>query len=511
MASLLDEMHHINSFLTAQASIMGPAISAVMEGQASSLIAKIGMLPTLDAVCATELTTCIANGPWTPDQKNKLGQAVGSRLQIISTMKPATACSGRRRANQSLMSFEKYLTQEHADYLGSAASDVAKLNSMAELCEQIGLDIPSEQTVKHLIAVFCSVTKKGAVDHSLGFTYITELKRLLKTRAKSFPHQRPAIYPDLPSDLPQHIYEYAYPGGHVPLNLGIGLREIASASSSLACRKSSKMIRQEHASSSTSALAEQVLQSLPHMVAQFCHAIGQPAPKGRGSSAGVTILPRKPQHSEPLPLLDGSNLALTEGPITIEPGAASSTGVQPELSAIPVRPSPFSLHPVTAATPSELNETTLAALDSREETKRQQKAAEKESKDDESASKQKTRGRKPGKKAMKITKLTKAQKLAAAKGSSSNDGQKRADAKASCHKKIQKRGSADAPSKSKGKKLEAAKASPKEKKAKHSVKDTKHKVRADTLSMDLRLKLRPTGCARCRKTAGCCPSCTIWK
>jgi hypothetical protein len=43
------------------------------------------------------------------------------------------------------------------------------------------------------------------------------------------------------------------------------------------------------------------------------------------------------------------------------------------------------------------------------------------------------------------------------------------------------------------------------------VKNTKNKVRADTLSMDLRLKLRPKGCARCRRTAGCCPSCIIWK
>jgi hypothetical protein len=504
MASLLDEMHHINSFLAAQASIMGPALAAVMEGQSSSLIAKIGMLPTLDAVCATELTTCIANGPWTPDQKNKLGQAVGSRLQIISTMKPATACSGRRRANQSLMSFEKYLKQEHVDYLGTAASDVAKLNVLAELCEQIGLDIPSEQTVKHLIAVFCSVTKKGSVDHSLGYSYLTELKRLLKTRAKSFPHQRPTIYPDLPSDLPQHIYEYAYPGGHVPVDLGIGIREISAASSSLACRKTSRMIRQEHVSSGPSTLAEQVLQSLPQVVAQFCQAIGHPVPKGRGLSAGITIVNRRPPIPEPLPLQD-----TTVPSITAE--AASSTENQPELPAIPHKPSPFSLPPVTEAKTSELIATMNAALGNRDAAKREQKDADVKASEHDPAPEQKKRGRKPGGKAMKTTRLTKAQKLAAAKGSSSNDGQKRADANASSHKKNQKRGCADAPSKSKGKKRDAAHASPKQKKAKGSVKNTKNKVRADTLSMDLRLKLRPKGCARCRRTAGCCPSCIIWK
>ena len=265
------------------------------------------------------------------------------------------------------------------------------------------------------------------------------------------------------------------------------------------------MIRQEHASSSSSTLAEQVLQSLPQVVAQIYQAIGQPVPKGRGSSAGITIVQRKPQLPEPLPLQDGTPLPST----IVQPGAASSTGVQPELPPIPHMPSPFSLPPVTAATPSELISTMSAALENREESKRQQKDV-KES-EDAPASKQRKRGRKPEKTAMTTAKLTKAQKLDAAKGSSGNDGQKRADAKASCHRKSQKRECADAPSKSKGKKLEAAHAPPKHKNAKCSVKNAKQKVRADTLSMELRLKLRPKGCGRCRKVAGCCPSCLIWK
>lgn len=528
MASLLDELKHVHSFLAAQASIMGPAIAAVMEGQASSLIAKIGTLPSLDAVCATELTTCIGSGPWTPDQKNKLAHAVGSRLQISSSSSPpATSCSGRRRSNQVLMSFEKYLKKEHVEYLQSDASDVAKLNALTELCETIGLDIPSEQTVKHIIGVFCSVSKKGTIDHSLGYSYLTEFKRLLKQRPKVFPHQRPAIYPDVPKDLPTNAYQHAYPDGHTPLELGLGVRELQASAAHVACRKSSKLVKQEQFSGHGS-LANQLAQAMPIIMSQICGALGQPLPTRRTSIPGLTLIPRRSPQQDAMPLqnadsppLPGTSLlALQNVPASSTNGATSLSAaaqrpnedgsLQPLLSQpahVPIPPgqTPFSLPPVSTFTPSQLSDAVQEAM-------RKRKAAKDDATGDEGSEEE------PGKQPNKKKKLTKAQKIAAAKATSKKIAGRNAETTPGKDTKAKndkvKADIAITPEKiDKGKSSNSGKAKKniKGRAGGKGGKGGKGKVRADSLPMAVRLKNRPNGCGRCRHTPGCCPSCTIWK
>lgn len=100
MTSLVDEIKHMNTFLTAQGSLLGPQVEQVMSGQANTLVEKISRLISLDAQAAAELTQAISAGPWTADQKSRLAAAVGSRLSITTPFSGSTSGASRRRANQ---------------------------------------------------------------------------------------------------------------------------------------------------------------------------------------------------------------------------------------------------------------------------------------------------------------------------------------------------------------------------------------------------------------------------
>ena len=256
--SLIDELKYIHEFLSAQSTIVdADVLQQVMCGQARTLEDRIRSSSSMDHQLATQLTQFIAQGPWLPAHKQQLVAALNDRLT-----QQTSSGTGRRRPNQTLLNFQAYMTAPLIDLLSSPASDMAKLNGIVELCSKLGMDCPSEKTTQHIVSVFVAIAHKCAPDPKLAFGYVADFKRLLKARCVPSQRHHITTYPENPRDLPAAIYDVVYPSGVEPIDSGVSMSDLRVVASSVACRRTSKLVR---SSSSTDVRMDHT--SLMHQLA----------------------------------------------------------------------------------------------------------------------------------------------------------------------------------------------------------------------------------------------------
>lgn len=103
-SGFVSEVQSIQQFIESQSRIT--SVESLQQCQCTSLSHRISILSKFDVSTATSVSTLIQSGPWTAAQKETLATAVQSRLLNDTS----SATDGRRRKNQQLKNFEKYLT-----------------------------------------------------------------------------------------------------------------------------------------------------------------------------------------------------------------------------------------------------------------------------------------------------------------------------------------------------------------------------------------------------------------
>ena len=137
----------MHAFLEGQSRLLdGPGLAAVQEQQCRVWVARLqngGLSPQESAAVAG----LIADGPWLPAQKQKLGEALAASL--------ATSKPGARRRLQTVVGFGSYLTDGDMQFLAGDSHALHKLELLATRCVRLGIHLPSETTSRHIVA--CAV------------------------------------------------------------------------------------------------------------------------------------------------------------------------------------------------------------------------------------------------------------------------------------------------------------------------------------------------------------------
>ncbi|CAJ1406419.1 unnamed protein product [Effrenium voratum] len=146
----------------------------------------------------------------------------GKRLDTLSGSISCGHCLHRsaaqtpaRRPLQCLHGFANYLTEAEIGILQDQTThDSVKLQCLVNRCVALGLHLPAEGTVKHIIASACDLQGLSAANADAKFRALQEFKVQLKARIKHM-QRLPmdlhlAKYPADPNDLPQELYSAAY-------------------------------------------------------------------------------------------------------------------------------------------------------------------------------------------------------------------------------------------------------------------------------------------------------------
>jgi len=178
-------------------------------------VGQIDALSSLDLNGATDLTRALRAGPWLPAQLTRLATAVSSRMAARQL-----PCKGTRRATQTCLTFELYVTVSDWAFLDDEAHALqAKVERMVQRALSIGLVCPSEPTLAHIAAI---VITKALRNVSLApeskHNLLGQLKALFKQHGKctNYPYAHLVDLPVGPRQLGQRAYEHAYQGEALP-------------------------------------------------------------------------------------------------------------------------------------------------------------------------------------------------------------------------------------------------------------------------------------------------------
>ena len=278
-SEMVKSLEKLSSFLTQQKAIMNSKdMDTLLSNQARQVVTKIKCIGKLDVSEAQRMSEIINAGPWNQGDQELLATALAN---AVGTDEPKRS----RRPNQVLKGFINYITPKELERIKNAEThNAVKVQTLVGRCLAIGLHLPSETTVSHVIGTGIGAGIK-AVGPDDRFQLVKEFKNQLRARVK---HGAPPVefiqsFPHLPKDLPELTYQHAYGEGEdapgsVDVNTGLGMP--------VACRKSNKALTPASAGSKSSVDsvdAKEMMQQCMLSMMAFMNA-------GNSGSAGLAGL-----------------------------------------------------------------------------------------------------------------------------------------------------------------------------------------------------------------------------
>ena len=141
---LMADLQSLQGFFNAQKSVVKQeSWHEMVQSQAKIYAARIGAISMTPEV-GQRMAEALGEGCWPEAEKELLGNAIASGLQKQD--------SSRRRPSQSLTGMASYLTKADLECLQGEGHAMSKLACVVDRCLALGLHLPNENTIRHIIA-----------------------------------------------------------------------------------------------------------------------------------------------------------------------------------------------------------------------------------------------------------------------------------------------------------------------------------------------------------------------
>lgn len=387
----LQELRGVHQFLQSQAGLLADGI---LEQQCQVWERKISGL-NLNAQTAQGYVDAIRAGPWPDALMRRLLMAVNSSV-LQATQSPT-----HRRPMQTCRDFTGYFSREDQRMLRDATCHTCfKIEVVARRCFKVGLHLPTEPTIRHVLAVAQHIGLKTPKNAGESYELVQLFKKDLKALCKNSPRpdEHIANFPGDPGNLPEAVFKAAYDletgEGDPPVGLTVSMTDLAGLEGNIPLRSASRLMQhQQSQAASSSALANQTAfpgpQNMdPHtmamcnmMMQMYQYATGQgqvPDPNNLAIlNPRATRRPQRALQDDTSP--DARQAALTDrtpqtspagsppgtGSPAASPTATASTvpGGSPPAAAVPATTaSPATASPAVAASPAAAPALTVPAI-----------------------------------------------------------------------------------------------------------------------------------------------------
>ena len=456
-------LRQLNQLLQTQQPIMGDQWECLLDSQSEAAIRTIRQSPmTLED--GTEICRLVEQGPWSAEQKKKLGAAVSETL--AGNTQPNT--KGKKK-NQEVSNFWGFLNAEDRRVLTGDDTLVLRLTHTAQIMARLEMFWPSEQSVGHIIKTLQSCQNSGLQSPDEFHSAVVSLKKKVKSLLKGTSCGEFVAKYTRPEDLPPHIRDRFGDalGGEIHGTVVLASDALRGSNKNLAIHKSNTAMMLAHPAAGQAMHMPNTMQGMMQFIGMAANMFNQQQqqtpPKKHDGLPGLKIFgEQSPANQSGVQASTPSPQQALQLPVPAQnDGPAEATGAkQPEQQ----QQLPSNKDPISAAEHAdhmlEAWKGTKEGFNSSAQPKAKAKAKSK----------------------------AKSQPKAAAK----------AKAKAQCMKSQPK-------AKAKAKAKAACKAKAKSQPKAVVKKFTRDQVRKMTLAA--RISMRPHGCTKCRSKPGCTPSC----
>ena len=193
----------VGEFLDSQkGDLVDKSFKSVKATQLKQLLEDISVFSTLKPEQATKITAVLRRGPWEQEDRAVVAGCLSNVLANPGRKHGAVV----RRANQDLLSFDKFLSKgEVAILQDTTASLHTKADAVASRMIKIQLWLASESAYASVLKTVqaAGVEMSTAKDK---YDFLQLLKKMVRNRVKKLPKTiaLPNPFPDTPED--RHIY-----------------------------------------------------------------------------------------------------------------------------------------------------------------------------------------------------------------------------------------------------------------------------------------------------------------
>ena len=226
VAMLLDEIKSAQDYLVAR----GPSEDIVKLTQSfgASLLQQVNTMSIITANDASIVLKAL--------EASSYGSTEISRIRSALDAKVLASVSGSQTGSlvkdQLLKSWWNMLSRDEVTFImDKKKSFHSKLVRMVERKNLLGCQWPSIHTLKWMLSTLIAVHYEELHMPSNNEIHekLLELKKIVSTERKKFPHQQLQTFPDDPKDLPNEIYDYAYTSSDPPTPFEVqGVHAIAA-------------------------------------------------------------------------------------------------------------------------------------------------------------------------------------------------------------------------------------------------------------------------------------------
>ena len=245
MSWLVKELEKVNQFLEGQAKILSrESMGNLLDAQCKQFMQVMKRAGTaVDIASAGELSQLIAQGPWGNNQKEHLGGVLTEVVAGVHGDSSNPSPRGRR-PSQTLKGIACFLTPSDLETLKNPdALNAVKIQTMVSRCYQLGLHLPSETTVQHIVASGLDLGMQSKSPEAR-FHLVREFKGQMKQKVK---HSDPppvflTTFPASPDLLPEPLFDAAY-ADEKPNKIDQGIASAGVGSHGVACRRTNTLVR----------------------------------------------------------------------------------------------------------------------------------------------------------------------------------------------------------------------------------------------------------------------------
>jgi hypothetical protein len=226
------ELRSMNELVAAQVKL-GLKVELFLEQRFALFENTIKSLQNIEAGDCTQLLEEITNSSFSENQKNLLGAAI---MSGCSTTGPETKTRPKRKEMQSCLNFENYLTAPEWEGLRSASLMCQRVTQICSRGASVNLKTASEKTTFRMTGILLDTAFDGAVNEDVQELHDNvkkELKRLCELTPSPCAHL--TKYPVEAKDLPQDLWDYAYPEQDTP-PLTVKMPSLHGATRGAKCR-----------------------------------------------------------------------------------------------------------------------------------------------------------------------------------------------------------------------------------------------------------------------------------
>ena len=256
VTTVVREIHSVRKFFESRnATHAGTCKPTSLEKSfADSVINKVNLIKSFGPADGAQLYEALTCSPFGDEHTARILSVIDHRLQTGADAETATPGNDTASTNkQYLRKWWNYLTQNDVDFITSSSESLnAKMTTIAERGNRLGLNAPDEQTYKWSMAVLLLCHYKNMPEPQLIYDKLQDFKKVWSCESKPWCLERLLTFPDAPAQLPSAVYKAAY-GDESPVTVSFhGINTVAEL---IPLRKNSKLLKSSLAKTTKQELA----------------------------------------------------------------------------------------------------------------------------------------------------------------------------------------------------------------------------------------------------------------